>query len=101
MPLVGKAHRDAVSVERPEFLDEPVLQLLVPFAREELHDGFASLQELRSIAPNAVRSVGERDLFRVTCVPRVLSQANFLRGGLRGEWREGWAWIFSAHVAKG
>ncbi len=31
VPLVGEAYRDAVSGERPEFLDEPVVQLLGPF----------------------------------------------------------------------
>src|SRR5438874_1309012 len=60
MPLVGEAHGDAVAVEGPQFLDEPVVELLVPFAREELHDGLAPLQELRAIAPHAVRGVGER-----------------------------------------
>ncbi len=32
VPLVGKTHRDTGSVERPQFLDQAVLQLLLPFA---------------------------------------------------------------------
>ena len=32
VPLVGKAHRDAVGVMRPELLDQAVFMLLGPFA---------------------------------------------------------------------
>lgn len=35
VPIVGEAHRGAVSGECPQFLDEPVVQLLGPLAREE------------------------------------------------------------------
>lgn len=32
VPFVGEAHRDAVVAERPQLLDEPVLELLGPLA---------------------------------------------------------------------
>ncbi len=35
MRLVGKAHGNPVALERPNLLDEPVIQFLVPLSREE------------------------------------------------------------------
>ena len=46
VPLVSKAHRDAVSGERPQFLDEPVVQLFRPLPREEGDDFVSSVNEL-------------------------------------------------------
>ena len=44
MPFVLEAHRDAVVVERPEILDQAVVELLLPFAGEECLDGLAALK---------------------------------------------------------
>lgn len=33
VPFVGKAHGDAVVAKAPELLDQPVVQLALPFAR--------------------------------------------------------------------
>jgi FixJ family two-component response regulator len=41
VPLVSEAHGNAVSSERPHFLDESVVELPAPFTREE-RDDFAS-----------------------------------------------------------
>ena len=38
VPLVLEANRDAVVVERPKLLDEPVIELFRPFALEEGDD---------------------------------------------------------------
>src|SRR5262245_3524455 len=59
VPLVSKPHCDAGAVKSPKFLDKPIIQFLVPFADEELNDSVTPGEELRAIAPNAVRSVGE------------------------------------------
>src|SRR5262245_23487656 len=48
MPFVGKAHGDAVVVEGPNFLDQTVVQLALPLACQELHDGLAANEELRA-----------------------------------------------------
>ena len=37
-PLIGKAHGNAVLVPGPDLLDQPVLELARPFAREEADD---------------------------------------------------------------
>ena len=52
VPLVSEAYRDAVPGERPQFLDEPVVQFLGPLAREESNDFVSSLDELRAIPPS-------------------------------------------------
>jgi hypothetical protein len=44
--LVGEAHGDAVAMERPELLDQAIVELPVPLARQERLDGLAPLQEL-------------------------------------------------------
>src|SRR5262249_52827600 len=43
VPFVGEPHGDAIAGERPELLDQAVVQLAVPFPREELDDGRAAL----------------------------------------------------------
>ena len=51
-------------VEAPEFLDQPVLELLRPFARQERDDRGAAVRRIGAIAPTAVFRIGERDLHR-------------------------------------
>src|SRR5215475_10644082 len=52
MPLVGESDCDTVPGERPQFLDEPVVELLRPFARQETNDFDSSIDELRAIPPS-------------------------------------------------
>src|ERR1700742_1946185 len=54
VPFIGEAHRDAVIVEGPYLLDQPVVEFAIPFTRQECLDGLASLQKLRPVAPAAV-----------------------------------------------
>jgi hypothetical protein len=53
------------------------------------------LDELRAVAPDAVKRIGERDFFRIARIPGILGQAGLLRGTLGGEGRKGRAgrWI--------
>src|SRR5258708_1062936 len=81
--LVGEAHGDAVAMERPELLDQTIVELPVPLARQERLDGLAPLQELGAISPAAVEGIGGRNDGRIACVPGILRQANLLGGGLR------------------
>src|SRR5438874_8675629 len=72
VPLVGETHRDAVLAERPDFLDEPVIELAAPLAAQELLDGRAPVQKLGTVAPQRVLRVRERYALRIAAVPGVL-----------------------------
>src|SRR4029450_7006481 len=87
-PLVREAHRDAVPVERPELLDQAVVELSVPLAREECLDRLATLQELRAVPPATVDRVRERDARGIARVPGVLGEAHLVCCGLGGEGRK-------------
>src|SRR3974390_2961136 len=45
MPFVGETHCNAVLAEGPDFLDQAVVQLSVPLARQERFDGGAALKK--------------------------------------------------------
>src|SRR5215471_5198315 len=88
MPFVGETHRDAVLAERPNFLDQAVVKLMVPLARQERFDGSAALKKFRAIAPATIGCIGKRDASRVACVPRIFGHSHLLCGGLGCEGRE-------------
>ena len=52
MQFVSKPYRDAVARERPQFLDEPVVQLPGPFARQESNDFVSPCDKLRAVSPS-------------------------------------------------
>src|SRR3954454_24795551 len=72
VPLVAEPHRDPIGVEGPHLLDEPVVELLGPLAREELDDRVAPGEELRPVPPPAPGRVRERNPLWVAGVPPVL-----------------------------
>jgi hypothetical protein len=88
MPLILKAHRDAVAVEGPQILDQAVVEFLRPFPGEEGNDRGAALEKFRAVTPAAVFGIGERDALRVARIPGILRHAGFLGGGLSGERRK-------------
>src|SRR6476619_3990010 len=57
-PFIGKVHGDPFITERPEFLDQPIVQFALPLARQECFDCVATVQELDTVAPLAVFAVG-------------------------------------------
>src|SRR5258706_14302944 len=79
--LVGEAHGDAVAMERPDLLDQAIVELPVPLARQERLDGLAPLQELGAISPAAVEGIGGRNDGRIAGVPGIPRPANLLGGG--------------------
>src|SRR5262245_31998807 len=74
VPLVGETHCDAVLAEGPDLLDQPIVELTIPLARQGGDDGFTALQELRPITPATIDRVAERYLFRVASVPGILGE---------------------------
>ena len=65
VPLIGKADGDAIRMEGPDFLDQPVVKLAVPLSRQKGFDCLASLQEFGTVAPTTVGGVGERNARRI------------------------------------
>src|SRR6266853_4886902 len=51
VPLVGKAHGDAVLAEGPDLLDQSVVEFAVPLAAQKLLNGSAPAEELGPVAP--------------------------------------------------
>src|SRR5262245_5322225 len=54
VPFVGEPHRDAVFAESPDFLDQAVVELALPLARQECFDLVAAADEFGAVAPAAV-----------------------------------------------
>src|SRR5208337_1964441 len=88
MPLIGEAHGDTIIAKSPEFLDQAVVELAIPLARQERLDGLAALEELRAIAPAAVFRIGKRHARGIARVPRILGHADLLSCGLSGKRRK-------------
>ena len=53
------ADGDAVAGERPEFLDQSIVQFLGPFAREETFGFFAVVGKFGAVTPFGVEGVGQ------------------------------------------
>src|SRR5207237_3769631 len=68
MPLVREPDCDAIILKGPELLDQTIVQLSVPFAPQERHNLPSADDELRPIAPCAVRPVRKRDPFGIARV---------------------------------
>src|SRR6185369_6243142 len=88
MPFIGEAHGDAVALPGPHFLDQTIIMFLGPFASQEGDDLLPPRNELRAVAPAAVRAVSQRHPVRITAVPAILGGTRLLRGGFGGEGRQ-------------
>jgi len=78
VPFVSKAHRDAIPRERPQLLDEPIVQLLRPLARKKSDDLASSVEELRAVSSARIDRVGQRYFPGITTVPGVFSPSHLL-----------------------
>src|SRR5215470_20369848 len=88
VPFIGKAHGDPIVAECPHFLNQPIIELAIPFASEERLDFLAPMNEFGSVSPNAVGGIGESYAGRVAGIPGVLGEAGFLCRGFRGKGRQ-------------
>src|SRR5215472_6180442 len=88
MPFVGEAHRDAVLAEGPDFLDQAVVKLSAPLARQERFDGGATFKEFGAITPATIGCIGKRDAGGLARIPSVFGHSHLLCGGLGCEGRE-------------
>src|ERR1700730_1209144 len=86
MPFVSEAHCDAISSERPQLLDEAIVELSCPLAPEQFDDLLPAVCEFRAVSPSGIGGVGERHLRGIAGVPAVFRQTDFQLGALAGEW---------------
>src|SRR4029434_6292377 len=81
-------HRNTIVPVGPQLLDEPVVELPIPFACQELDDLGPSLEDLAAVSPLAVDRIRQRDAFGIAGVPGILGGADLLDRGLLREWRK-------------
>ena len=89
VPAVSKACGDAVIAEGPDFLDQAVIKLPAPLARQEGLDGLTALPEFRPVPPAAVGILRQpRALTHQFGVKRVtqLRRLNVLAFALKPAW---------------
>src|ERR1700677_56185 len=87
-PFIGEANGDAVLMKGPEVLDQPIVELAVPFAGQKRLDRGSALKELRPVSPPAVLRIGERHARGVAGVPGVLRHSRLLRRSFLVEGRQ-------------
>src|SRR5262249_45224980 len=90
VPFIGKAHGDPIVAESPHLLNQSVIELAIPLAREERLDLLAPMNELGTVSRNAVGGIGESYAGRVAGIPGVLGKAGLLCRGFRGKGRQRW-----------
>src|SRR5262249_2535098 len=72
-------------------LNQPIIELAIPFAREKRLDLLTAVNELGAVAPDAVDGIGEGDAGGIASVPGIFGKTRLLRGGLGCERRQRWA----------
>src|SRR6478609_413341 len=77
VPFVGKAHRNPVSSEGPQFLDQPVIQFAGPLAYQEGMDLAAPARKLGAIAPQRIGGIDPDDAIGITRVPGIFCCPHF------------------------
>jgi hypothetical protein len=87
VPFVGETHGDAVAIVSPKLFDQSVVQLFGPFAFQKLNDFLSSFRELGAISPTGINGVSKGDPLRITSVPGVFRQSDFLNCTLLRERR--------------
>src|SRR5262245_14575813 len=104
MPFVSKPYCDTVLAKCPDFLDQAVIQLPAPLARQKCLNSRAPLEEFRSVSPDAVHRIRKCNTTRIARIPCIFGHSGFLRGALnreRRKWRAGHLGPSSAVLKRG
>src|ERR1700754_2602459 len=89
VPFVGEAHVDTVSGKGPQLLDETIVELISPFARQKSDDLVPAPHNFGPIAPGAVRCISECAPLRTARIPAIFGASDLLNGSIEGE---RWKW---------
>src|SRR5262249_3253811 len=90
VPFVGKANRDTISLKNPKLFDQPIIEFSDPLARQKLNDFFAAIRKFCTISPTRINRVCERDFLRVTGIPSIFGQPDFLECRFACKGRQRW-----------
>ena len=74
--LIREANSDPVPIERPQLLDEAILQLFGPFPRQKREDLFSTPEKFRAITPVTVLRIAACYLLGITCIPFILDNTD-------------------------
>src|SRR5262245_49681224 len=96
VPFIGKAHGDPILPKSPHFLDQPIVELAIPLARQKRLDFRAAANEFDAVSPDAVGRVGKSYASRIARIPGILGKTRLLCGSFGGK---GWQW-WTAHEAR-
>src|SRR6266851_230397 len=89
-PFIGEPDADSIALPGPQLLDQPIVQLLGPLARQKRDDLLAPVQELGAIAPIAVHGIGKCHALGIARIPSIFGTAYLQDGGVareRRQWR--------------
>src|SRR5689334_22425759 len=89
MPLVCESHCDAVAAKCPEFLDQPIIEFLGPFAFQKRDNFLPSIHELCAISPSRIQRICQSNFFGLATVPPVFGKSHFQ---LCGHYIKRWKW---------
>src|SRR5215469_6681258 len=90
MPFVSKPYSDTIFAKCPDLLDQAVIQLPAPLARQKRLNGGATQKKFRSVSPDAVDRISKRNTIGIARIPCVFGHSGFLGGALdrkRRKWR--------------
>src|SRR5262245_42717551 len=80
MTFVSKANGDPVVLKGPQFLDQSIVEFPRPFAPKKGDNLLPADEEFGPVAPPALFAVAKSHFFRITSIPSVFRQTDFLNG---------------------
>src|SRR5436190_4999817 len=79
--FVCETNCDSISVDRPQLLNQAIVEFFFPFSLKKFDDFFSSARKFSSISPGTISAVSQCDFLRVTRIPTVFCHSNFDEGG--------------------
>lgn len=83
MPLIRKPDGNPVAAERPQLLDQTVVEFPPPLSCKESDDSLPATNELGAVTPLTISSVRQRNLARVPAVPAIFGKPHRVGSSLR------------------
>src|SRR5690606_12969541 len=95
LPFISKTHGNSISMPGPDFFNQAVFTLFLPFAFQGRLNLISPLRTFAAIAPARIHGICLRHLDRFTTMPGILGGTHFLAGTLQIERWQGRTCIHS------